>query len=96
MGVCVARTSPQAVARDCQRQKHRQERARGCRCGCGTCRAASAGMYRAPPSYGDVLGPGRLDGVICPHGPEDLREIISAYQKCVAETVRRFGGFVAK
>ena len=28
--------------------------------------------------------------------PEDLREIISAYQKCVGETVRRFGGFVAK
>jgi class 3 adenylate cyclase len=28
--------------------------------------------------------------------PEDLREIISAYQKSVAETVRRFGGFVAK
>ena len=28
--------------------------------------------------------------------PEDLREIISAYQKCVAETVRGFGGFVAK
>jgi hypothetical protein len=28
--------------------------------------------------------------------PEDLREIISAYQKCVAETVERFGGFVAK
>jgi class 3 adenylate cyclase len=28
--------------------------------------------------------------------PEDLREIISAYQKCVAETVQRFGGFVAK
>jgi class 3 adenylate cyclase len=27
---------------------------------------------------------------------EDLREIISAYQKCVAETVSRFGGFVAK
>jgi class 3 adenylate cyclase len=27
---------------------------------------------------------------------EDLREIISAYQKCVTETVRRFGGFVAK
>src|SRR5260370_6135006 len=25
--------------------------------------------------------------------PEDLRELISAYQKCVAETVRRFGGF---
>ena len=28
--------------------------------------------------------------------PEDLREVISAYQICVAETVRRFGGFVAK
>jgi class 3 adenylate cyclase/tRNA A37 threonylcarbamoyladenosine biosynthesis protein TsaE len=28
--------------------------------------------------------------------PEDLREVISAYQKCVAEAVRRFGGFVAK
>jgi class 3 adenylate cyclase len=28
--------------------------------------------------------------------PEDLREVISAYQQCVAETVRRFGGFVAK
>jgi class 3 adenylate cyclase len=28
--------------------------------------------------------------------PEDLREVISAYQKCVAETVRRSGGFVAK
>jgi class 3 adenylate cyclase len=28
--------------------------------------------------------------------PEDLREVISAYQKCVAETVQRFGGFVAR
>jgi class 3 adenylate cyclase len=28
--------------------------------------------------------------------PEDLREIISAYQKSVAETVQRLGGFVAK
>src|SRR5262245_28892754 len=28
--------------------------------------------------------------------PEDLREVISAYQNCVAETVRRFSGFVAK
>src|SRR3984893_7593002 len=27
---------------------------------------------------------------------EDFREVISAYQKCVAEIVRRFGGFVAK
>src|SRR6516162_221960 len=28
--------------------------------------------------------------------PEDLREVISAYQKCVAETVQRYGGFVAR
>jgi class 3 adenylate cyclase len=28
--------------------------------------------------------------------PEDVREVISAYQKCVADTVNRFGGFVAK
>src|SRR5271167_1159882 len=28
--------------------------------------------------------------------PEDLREVISAYQKCVAEIVSRFDGFVAK
>ena len=28
--------------------------------------------------------------------PEDLRKVISAYQKCVADTVQRFGGFVAK
>jgi class 3 adenylate cyclase len=27
---------------------------------------------------------------------EDLREVISAYQTCVADTVRRFSGFVAK
>lgn len=28
--------------------------------------------------------------------PEDLREILSNYQKCVADTVRRFDGFIAK
>ena len=28
--------------------------------------------------------------------PEDLRQVISTYQKCVAETLGRFGGFVAK
>src|SRR4249920_3646896 len=28
--------------------------------------------------------------------PEDLREVMSAYQKCVTVTVQRFGGFVAK
>src|SRR5262249_52294844 len=28
--------------------------------------------------------------------PEDLREVISAYQTCAAETVHRFEGFVAR
>jgi class 3 adenylate cyclase len=28
--------------------------------------------------------------------PEDLREVIGAYHRCVADTVRRFEGFVAK
>jgi class 3 adenylate cyclase len=28
--------------------------------------------------------------------PEDLREIVGAYHRCVANTVGRFGGFVAK
>src|SRR5215469_210612 len=28
--------------------------------------------------------------------PEDLREVIAAYHKCAAETVTRFGGYVAK
>ena len=28
--------------------------------------------------------------------PEDLREIVSAFQKCVAETVNQFGGFIAR
>src|SRR5262245_373092 len=28
--------------------------------------------------------------------PEDLREVVSAYQKCVAETVQHLGGFVAR
>ena len=52
---------------------------------------------RAPPSHRDVLRPGRFDGTLAVSmDPEDLREIISAYQKCVAETVRRFGGFVAR
>src|SRR5262245_31026008 len=28
--------------------------------------------------------------------PEDLREIVGAYHRCIADTVGRFGGFVAK
>ncbi len=43
--------------------------------------------------FSDLVGSTALSARM---DPEDLREIISGYQKCVAETVRRFGGFVAK
>jgi class 3 adenylate cyclase len=43
--------------------------------------------------FSDLVGSTALSACM---DPEDLREIISAYQKCVAETVGRFGGFVAK
>jgi class 3 adenylate cyclase len=43
--------------------------------------------------FSDLVGSTALSGRM---DSEDLREVISAYQKCVAKTVRRFGGFVAK
>ena len=43
--------------------------------------------------FSDLVGSTALSARM---DPEDLREVISAYQKCVAETVRRSGGFVAK
>ncbi len=43
--------------------------------------------------FSDLVGSTALSARM---DPEDLREVISAYQKCVTETVRRFGGFVAK
>ena len=43
--------------------------------------------------FSDLVGSTALSARM---DPEDLREIISAYQKRVAETVQRFGGFVAK
>jgi class 3 adenylate cyclase/tetratricopeptide (TPR) repeat protein len=43
--------------------------------------------------FSDLVGSTALSARM---DPEDLREVISAYQKCVAETVYRFGGFVAK
>ena len=39
----------------------------------------------------ELIGtPGRADGV----GLDDLRDAIAAFQRCVAETVDRHGGFV--
>jgi class 3 adenylate cyclase len=43
--------------------------------------------------FSDLVGSTALSARM---DPEDLREVISAYQKYVAETVQRFGGFVAK
>src|ERR1700730_4337651 len=43
--------------------------------------------------FSDLVGSTALSARM---DPEDLREVISAYQQCVAETVRRFGGFLAK
>jgi class 3 adenylate cyclase len=43
--------------------------------------------------FSDLVGSTALSARM---DPEDLREIISAYQKCVAATVQRFGGFIAK
>src|SRR6202521_4479463 len=43
--------------------------------------------------FSDLVGSTALSARM---DPEDFREVISAYQKCVAETVGRFGGFVAK
>jgi class 3 adenylate cyclase len=43
--------------------------------------------------FSDLVGSTALSARM---DPEDLREVISAYQKCVGEIVRRFGGFVAK
>src|SRR2546429_6433989 len=43
--------------------------------------------------FSDLVGSTALSARM---DPEDLREVISAYQTCVAEAVRHFGGFVAK
>jgi class 3 adenylate cyclase len=43
--------------------------------------------------FSDLVGSTALSARM---DPEDLREIITAYQRCVAATVQQFGGFVAK
>jgi class 3 adenylate cyclase len=42
--------------------------------------------------FSDLVGSTALSARM---DPEDLREVISAYQKCVTKTVRTVGGFVA-
>jgi class 3 adenylate cyclase/predicted ATPase len=66
--------------------------------------ATSSSAPSAPPEdraerrqvtvmFSDLVGSTALSARM---DPEDLREVISGYQKCVADTVGRFGGFVAK
>ena len=43
--------------------------------------------------FSDLVGSTALSARM---DPEDLREVISAYQNCAAETVRRFSGFIAQ
>jgi class 3 adenylate cyclase len=72
----------------------------------GTREQTSASLEITPPAprtdaerrqvtvmFSDLVGSTALSARM---DPDDLREVISAYQKCVAETVGRFGGFVAK
>ena len=53
----------------------------------------SAERRQVTVMFSDLVGSTALSGRL---DPEDLRELITAYQTCVAETVRRHGGFVAK
>jgi class 3 adenylate cyclase/predicted ATPase len=53
----------------------------------------SAERRQVTVMFSDLVGSTALSARM---DPEDLREVISAYQECVAETVRRFGGFVAR
>src|SRR5262249_56864645 len=43
--------------------------------------------------FADLVGSTALSACM---DPEDLREVISSYQTCVANTMRHFSGFVAK
>jgi class 3 adenylate cyclase/tetratricopeptide (TPR) repeat protein len=53
----------------------------------------SAERRQVTVMFSDLVGSTALSARM---DPEDLRKVISAYQKCVAETVQRLGGFVAK
>ena len=55
--------------------------------------AGTAERRQVTVMFCDLVGSTALSARI---DPEDLREVISDYQKCVTDTVQRFGGFVAK
>src|SRR5215471_14471376 len=56
-------------------------------------RADSAERRQLTVMFCDLVGSTALASRL---DPEDLREVIGAYHKCVAETIGRFDGFVAK
>jgi len=53
----------------------------------------SAERRQVTVMFSDLVGSTALSARM---DPEDLREVISTYQRCVADTVGRFGGFLAK
>ena len=53
----------------------------------------SAERRQVTVMFSDLVGSTALSARM---DPEDLREVITAYQMCVAQVVQRFGGFVAK
>src|SRR5262249_2210332 len=54
---------------------------------------ADAGRRQITVMFCDLVGSTALSRRL---DPEDLRDVIGAYHRCVADTVERFGGFVAK
>jgi len=53
----------------------------------------SAKRRQVTVMFSDLVGSTALSAQM---DPEDLREVMSAYRKCAADAVQRFGGFVAK
>jgi dipeptidyl aminopeptidase/acylaminoacyl peptidase len=53
----------------------------------------SAERRQVTVQFSDLVGSTAL---VAAMDPEDLREVIPAYKKCVSEAVRRFDGYVAK
>src|SRR5246500_2630879 len=73
----------------------------------GAGRAAAEDVSAAPPTNATAEAERRqLTVIFCDlvgstplstrFDPEDLREIVGAYHRCVADTIGRFGGFVAR
>ena len=64
----------------------------GAAAGATAVRTSSAERRQLTVMFVDLVGSTALSARV---DPEDLREVLGAYHKCVAETVRRFQGFVA-